>query len=127
MIAALRALVCEDDAAIRTLLLTLLGRQGFEVDNAANGHEALAALEERDYDLVVLDLMMPKSSGYDVLSELAETRPAILSRIVILTAAALAGRGDFPYKVAAVVIKPFDVLELAQLARNVAGSSVAPS
>jgi CheY-like chemotaxis protein len=119
-------LVCEDDAAIRTLLLTLLGRQGFEVDNAANGHEALAALSERDYDLIVLDLMMPKSSGYDVLSELAATRPEILCRIVVLTAAALAGRGDFPYKVAAVVIKPFDVLELSQLARNVAATIATP-
>jgi two-component system, OmpR family, response regulator ResD len=126
LVPALRALVCEDDAAIRTLLLTLLGRQGFEVDNAANGHEALAALSERDYDLIVLDLMMPKSSGYDVLSELAATRPEILCRIVVLTAAALAGRGDFPYKVAAVVIKPFDVLELSQLARNVAATIATP-
>lgn len=112
--------MCEDDAAIRTLLLTLLSRDGFAVDIATNGREGIDAVSAADYSLVILDLMMPKASGYDVLAQIEATNPALLSRVIVLTAAATAGRGDFPYAVATVMIKPFDVLELAALARNVA-------
>lgn len=121
-----KALVCEDDAAIRTLLITLLARDSFEVEVATNGNEAIEALSGGDeYALVVLDLMMPKASGYDVLAHLQTSRPEMLRRVIILTAAAMAARGEFPYEVATVIVKPFDVLELGRLARSVAADRAA--
>ncbi len=63
-------LVADDEASIRELLSLYLEREGFAVITAADGDAALAAARERQPDLIVLDLMMPKHSGYEVCREL---------------------------------------------------------
>ena len=63
-------LVADDEASIRELLSLYLEREGFAVITAADGDAALAAARERQPDLIVLDLMMPKRSGYEVCREL---------------------------------------------------------
>ena len=60
-------LIADDDAAIRRLFETLARREGFECDLAANGREAIAALKEREYELLFLDIMMPRVDGWGVL------------------------------------------------------------
>lgn len=61
------ALLVEDDPPLRKLVSGYLDLLSFEVLEASDGKKAMAALRERTFDLVVLDLMLPESSGYDVL------------------------------------------------------------
>ncbi|MDQ6799832.1 MAG: response regulator, partial [Acidobacteriota bacterium] len=71
-----RILVVDDDDAIRTLLLTILRRRGMVVDTAKNGAEALRKLGQCAYAVMLLDLMMPITSGWQVLEKLATFAPA---------------------------------------------------
>jgi DNA-binding NtrC family response regulator len=64
-----KVLVIDDEEAIREGLEMLLLSEGYSVDLAPNGTEGIQKLEDRAYDLVLLDLMMPDISGMDVLSE----------------------------------------------------------
>jgi DNA-binding NtrC family response regulator len=64
-----KILVVDDEADIRESLQVLLEMEGYAVDLAANGSEGLRAVEARDYDLMLLDLMMPDLSGMEVLQE----------------------------------------------------------
>ena len=67
-----RILVIDDEAEIRESLETLLQLEGYEVDQAQNGAEGERKLEQRAYDLVLLDLMMPDKSGMEVLRDVRE-------------------------------------------------------
>lgn len=62
-----RILVVEDDPDVRDVLTRFLRRRGYLVENAADGEEALAAVRERDPDLMLLDIYLPKMTGLDVL------------------------------------------------------------
>jgi CheY-like chemotaxis protein len=64
-----RILVVEDDPAIRGLVTDLLRDDGYEVDEATNGIEALRAVGEGCPDLIVLDLMMPIMNGWQFVEE----------------------------------------------------------
>jgi chemosensory pili system protein ChpA (sensor histidine kinase/response regulator) len=101
-------LVVDDDDAIRALLQTVLRRRGFRVDAARNGVDALEQLAARAYALVVLDLMMPRMSGYDVLDHLSERPATARPRVLVLTAS-LAARAYSPELVIGTVHKPFDI------------------
>src|ERR1043165_8452686 len=67
-----RLLVIDDELDIREGLELLLTTEGYSVDLASNGGEALRKLESAGYDLVLLDLMMPDRSGMEVLQEVRE-------------------------------------------------------
>jgi len=67
-----RILVIDDEEDIRETLDALLTLEGYAVDLAPNGAEGLRRLESREYDLVLLDLMMPDRSGMDVLRDIRE-------------------------------------------------------
>ena len=103
-----RVLVVDDDTAIRTLLMTIMRRRGLTADAACDGAEALERLNRCHYALVLLDLMMPRQSGWDVLGEVArwplERRPLI----IVLTAGSEPRALDSTL-VAATVRKPFDI------------------
>jgi len=109
----MRVLAVEDDAPIRHLLVSALGRAGLQVISARDGAEALELLGKERYAVLLLDLMMPRMSGWDVIDWLKshpERRPRT---VVVLTA----GKPDMikPVPAAAVdaiVFKPFDLHEL---------------
>jgi DNA-binding response OmpR family regulator len=61
------ALVVEDDPPLRKMVRGYLELIKYQVSEASDGRKAMAALREQKFDLVVLDLMLPESSGYDVL------------------------------------------------------------
>src|SRR5688500_1769987 len=61
-----RVLVVDDELMVRDVLSRYLERGGFEVETAADGERALAALEARPPDLVLLDLMLPRVDGFEV-------------------------------------------------------------
>lgn len=105
-------LVVDDEPAIRNVLRSLLELEGYEVHTAANGLEALSALEASDARLVLLDLVMPEMDGAEFLRELERTGQRERTAIIIMTAvggaeqrAAEIGANDF-------VDKPFDVEKL---------------
>jgi len=116
-----RVLVCEDDRAIRTLVELLLRRRGYTVDVAVDGEAAITALAGRPYDVIVLDLLMPGTTGYEVLDYLRQNHPQQLSRVIITTASQNAFREVFPIAIASMIRKPFDIYELEELVRRVAG------
>ena len=77
-------LLAEDDTTLRKALVLALKSEGYEVRACKDGAEALAAYAERHPDLVILDVMMPKKSGYDVCTEIR--RNDDLVPVVFLTA-----------------------------------------
>src|SRR5712692_6271818 len=65
----LRVLVVDDDSSIRRMIVAALRREGYVFSEAANGREALDIMRQDPPSIVVLDLMMPVVSGWDVLRE----------------------------------------------------------
>jgi len=84
---ATRALVVEDDARLRDWLKLILQRKGFVVEVAVDGKEGLDRLTAGPYDLLILDLLMPQMSGFEVLTAMEQRSlrvpTAITSGIVI--------------------------------------------
>jgi CheY-like chemotaxis protein len=103
-----RILVVDDDDAIRALLTTVLKRRGLRVETARNGMEAVAKLGEGRFSLILLDLMMPLMSGYEVLEYLADESAASRPMVLVLTAG-LEARGFDTSLVVGMMHKPFDV------------------
>lgn len=104
------ALVVDDDRAIRNLVSALLRREGFDVDTAADGVEAVLKLGVHEYDFLALDLMMPGVSGREILRFLAENRPPMLERVLVMTAAADAEIFNLMSTIPCRLIrKPFDI------------------
>lgn len=77
-------LVVDDDHAHRTMLKTLVGGWGYEVTEASDGLEAVQRVQERPFDLVLMDIRMVKVSGIEALSEIKSYNPAI--PIIMMTA-----------------------------------------
>lgn len=73
-----RVLVVDDDAAVRLVLSALLEQEGFDVDEAADGVEALNWVHQHPVDVVLSDLRMPRMGGQELLQELAGTPPLIM-------------------------------------------------
>lgn len=113
-----RVLVADDDDSIRQLLITLVRRENLEVDAAADGQQAIALLEQKRYDVILLDLMMPRVDGFGVVEYLRAHAPDPKPVVLVITAYA-----DQKFKeidsdiVAGVIRKPFEVFEIAQLVR----------
>ena len=80
-----KALVVEDEAATRALLCQWLDDIDFDVDLAVDGEEALAQLRARDYDVVLLDIVLPRMSGIEVMESLQRERPGTLGCIIVVT------------------------------------------
>ena len=78
-----RILLVDDEESIQTLLAYPLRKEGYEVVSAHDGEEALARARERPFDLVVLDVMMPRVDGFEVCRQL-RARSAV--PIIMLTA-----------------------------------------
>jgi two-component system, OmpR family, response regulator len=107
----MRLLVIEDEPELLRVVSQALREQGYAVDEAADGSEGLFRAQSWDYDAIVLDLMLPKLDGWQLLAELRKQRE---TPVLILTARdALddrvrgldSGADDY-------LIKPFDLAEL---------------
>jgi DNA-binding response OmpR family regulator len=107
-------LIVDDDHSIRTLLRLVAERRGLSVDLAGDGVEALQLLGEHRYDLAIIDLMMPRLNGYELVDGMSRhaERPAI----VIATAMtdSLIGLLDATI-VHSIIRKPFDIEMLGDL------------
>lgn len=81
-----RILLVEDDDALANVYVTRLQAEGFDVRRVNNGEDALASALNYHPDLVLLDVMMPKVSGFDVLDILRNTPETANLKIIMLTA-----------------------------------------
>lgn len=81
-----KILLVEDDTALSAVYRSRLELEGFDIREVHNGEEALAATLEYKPDLVLLDAMMPKISGFDVLDILRNTPETGNIRVIMLTA-----------------------------------------
>jgi len=81
-----KILLVEDDTALAAVYKSRLELEGFEIREVNNGEEALSAAIQFKPDLVLLDAMMPKISGFDVLDILRNTPETANIRVIMLTA-----------------------------------------
>ncbi|MEK6373019.1 MAG: response regulator [Acidobacteriota bacterium] len=107
-----RILVAEDDASILRLLTAILRRAGYEVDTATNGRDAIERIERTPYDAIVLDLMMPGSSGFDVLAHLKFSDPQHKFVIIMSAASPHIVANAVSANVFAALHKPFEIDDL---------------
>lgn len=111
-------LVVDDEPIVREVVCTYLARDGFSCVEAADGEAALAAIDEHQPSLVVLDVMLPKLDGYSVLArvrEISDVPVILLSARTTETDRLLGlelGADDY-------VVKPFSAREVAVRVRNV--------
>jgi DNA-binding NtrC family response regulator len=113
-----RILVIDDEAVIRKALKRYLEAEGYEVVTASDGREGLARYQEGGIDLALVDLMMPKLSGRDVVQKICQQDPDALA--IIMTA-----YGTIPSAVDAIragayhyVTKPFELDDIGSLLRK---------
>jgi CheY-like chemotaxis protein len=104
-----RALVVDDDAAIRILVKRILTHQGFEVDVVRDGAEAIEMLMHQSYDVIALDLMMPRIDGFGVIKYLTGHRPELIEKVVVMTAFGAQAVDKVCPPVSRFLEKPFDV------------------
>ncbi len=107
-----KLLIADDDNEIRELLEFDLSHSGYMVDSAKDGEEALQKALTGNYDLILLDVMMPKINGFDVCKKIRSAKPEI--PILMLTAKGTitdktqgfnSGADDY-------IVKPFDIQEV---------------
>jgi CheY-like chemotaxis protein len=107
-------LVAEDDPAIRGLLTSALRRRRLRLVAASNGAEALENLKAHEWSVLVLDLMMPQVTGWEVIAWLAEHRERKPRTVIVVSATERAHLEQLdPTVVNAVIFKPFDILQLS--------------
>ena len=107
-----KILIVDDEVNMRLVLKAMLKKEGYEVETAADGLEALALLRQQDITAVVTDLKMPKLDGMGLLDRMVEEYPSV--PVIILTAYGTVAtavdalkKGAFDY-----ITKPFDQDEL---------------
>jgi CheY-like chemotaxis protein len=88
MDAPLDVLIIEDDMPIQRLLKHIVERIGFDCECAGDGDDGLTAIRRRSPKVIILDLLLPNVTGFDVLRHLHEHSPHFLGRTIIVTAAA---------------------------------------
>jgi len=122
----MRVLVVEDEPDLRRLIAQALRENGYAVDDAPDGHEGLYKATTWEYDAIVLDLMLPKISGLDLLKTLRKTHK---TPVLILSA-----RDTMPDRVLGLdqgaddyLVKPFSLPELFARLRALIRRSVGQS
>jgi DNA-binding response OmpR family regulator len=115
-----RILVVDDDPVILRLIEVNLDLEGFEVDTADRGEDAIARARDTSPDLIILDLMMPEMSGWEIAERLQEDDKTKGIPLVFLSARTQdedRRRGE-ELGVAGYVTKPFDPAELVSTIRR---------
>ena len=107
-----RLLIADDDNEIRELLEFDLSQSGYNVDTAKDGEEALHKALTENYDLILLDVMMPKMNGFDVCKNIRLSKPNI--PILMLTAKGTITDKTQGFDMGAddYIVKPFDIQEV---------------
>jgi DNA-binding NtrC family response regulator len=107
-----KILVVDDEEALRTVLSSELISEGYDVQTASDGDDAISDLQKTSYDLVLLDIKMHKLSGFEVLKFIKEKHPK--TKVVMLTGFADLKNAIESKKLGAedFVSKPYDLVDL---------------
>jgi DNA-binding response OmpR family regulator len=116
-------LVVDDDPAIRGLVADALREEGYAVDLAAHGREALEAMRARRPSTVILDLMMPVMDGFSFIEACHRERLCVDVPIVVISAVQDALRRIKEIPVHACMAKPFDLDDLVRTVGRYAQSN----
>jgi DNA-binding response OmpR family regulator len=119
MSARRRILIVDDDAQVRAMVRTVLQRAGFDVTTARDGREAISLLAAADYDVVLLDVIMPGLDGLDVVDELRKTNSPILAHTYLLSGDDGERLRNLPVR--GIIAKPFDITTLVAEAKDCIG------
>jgi DNA-binding response OmpR family regulator len=114
-------MIVDDDESVRSLLRMTLPEEGYEINEATDGERALALVEERVPDLVLLDWKMPGRHGSLVLDELKSRHPQL--PVIVLTAEIAEHHRNLAesLKVDVFLTKPFSPLELLETIERLLG------
>ena len=115
-------LVVEDDLATRNLLRVVLNRYEFDVDALGSSVDVMMLLSSVDYSALLFDLYLHGTSGYELIASLFESRPDILSRIVVVSSAPKQELDAIRQKhpMICVLRKPFELYELVDAVKRAA-------
>jgi CheY-like chemotaxis protein len=107
-------LIIEDDDCTRSLLATIVEYHGYRATVASDGSSAIASLNSRNFAVLILDLLLPLQNGFEVLRHIQCTRPELLRRTIVVTAAAPRTFADCRElrEVRKVLLKPIDIDDL---------------
>jgi DNA-binding response OmpR family regulator len=111
-------LIVDDDESIRIILAEVLAKEGYDIAEAETGEEALEMLRQRDFDVVLTDLMMPVTDGMELLTIIRKLKPE--TRVIMITAFATIesaveamrkGASDY-------IAKPFDAEDVRKIVKR---------
>ncbi|HEY4643691.1 MAG TPA: response regulator [Bacteroidota bacterium] len=107
-----KILVVDDEDALRTVLSSELVGEGYDVETAGDGDEAIKVVQTKPFDLVLLDIKMPKVDGFEVLRFLKSKYPQI--KVIMLTGFADLKNAIESKKLGAedFISKPYDLVDL---------------
>ena len=107
-----KILIADDEETLLTMLSKELVYQGYEVCTAVDGEDAISMLQRNSFDLILLDIKMPRRNGFEVLKVIKERYP--MTKVVMLT-----GFGDLKNAIESrklgadnFIAKPYDLVDL---------------
>ncbi|HZG72339.1 MAG TPA: response regulator [Chondromyces sp.] len=118
-----KLLLAEDEEVLRMLVVDTLEDEGYEIDEASDGEEAYELIQQNEYDLVILDYMMPQMTGLEVIEKIRQHPDKKDVKILMLSAKSqrmdqdrvlLAGADHF-------ISKPFSPLHLLEKVGEIVG------
>ncbi len=114
-----KILIVDDDAEFRSHVIEILKEEGYQTDGAASAKEAFAKSEAMEFDIVLLDFMMPRMNGMDALREIRKQRPK--TKVIMITAFATVEKAVDAIRKGAsdYIAKPFKIHELLTTIRRV--------
>lgn len=117
-----RVLVIDDEEDIRTSIKDVLENEGFSVFGAQDGANGLVLLEKERFDMIILDVMMPQMSGWDVFTKIMKAKPEYKGKVMFLSVVEVsesrkkelisAGAADY-------LTKPFDIENLITKSKEI--------
>ncbi|MEJ2236132.1 MAG: response regulator [Syntrophobacterales bacterium] len=121
--AGYRVLLVDDEEEFVAALSERLMLRGIEVDSALNGEEALARLAEKEFEVVILDVMMPGLGGLEVLRQIKTTHPG--TQVILLTGHGATREGIEGMRLGAFdyLIKPVDIEEMLERMKEAASTA----
>jgi DNA-binding NtrC family response regulator len=119
-----KILIVEDDAITRRNLSVLLGDEGYDVDQAGDGVQALEILARRPFDLVLSDVVMPRMDGLKLLQRLQRMAPQM--PVMIMTSYVSSSLSSVPAGAAEFIRKPFVLDDLLFKVQRALDKAVPP-
>ena len=119
----LRILLAEDNAVNQKIACRVLEKQGYEITVAADGHQALAALDRAEFDVVLMDVQMPEMDGFETTAAIRALERETGRHLPIIAMTAHAMEGDRERCISAgmddYVSKPLKIQELIELLQKI--------